>query len=256
MVDGLAALKLENIKLAYRVGAADLPVLDNFSCQFEGGKIYVLMGPNGCGKSTLLKLITGELGPPQGAVSFSIDGCRVGPRIEYVPQNYREALFPWKTVCKNVWPWKPRDDMRAQDVQRRVNMALEKTGISHLLGRYPYELSGGQQQAILLARSVASISTLLVMDEPFSALDFVRRTRMSALLRDELRVCSRVVICAMHEPDEAATIADGVLFMNGPPLRMVDSVFRKENSDADVFRQEIAANVNLLAQKTQGVEIA
>jgi ABC-type nitrate/sulfonate/bicarbonate transport system ATPase subunit len=246
-----AFLQIDRAKVSYKYDGIDIPILEDFSCNFEGGKIYVLMGPNGCGKSTLLKLIIGELELSSGTVEFKLGGEVALPCIDYIPQNYRDALFPWKKVSNNVWPWKARNNRCSvdTDIPRRVEISLEKLGLSKFSGRYPYELSGGQQQAILLARSIAANSTLIIMDEPFSALDVVKRTRVADLLREEWMSRSRIVICAMHEPDEAAVIADGVLLLDGPVLRIVDAIVRDPNVSIEDFRKNIAGTVNRLAKK-------
>jgi NitT/TauT family transport system ATP-binding protein len=247
-----AILQVERVRVSYRPEGVESLILDNFSSIFDGGMVYVLMGPNGCGKSTLLKLIVGEMRGSAGMVKFSSGGKEVSPCIDYIPQNYRDALFPWKRVATNVWPWRPRrkkGQINESQIKQRVQVALEKLGLSDLSRRYPYELSGGQQQAILLARSIAAHSTLIVMDEPFSALDVVRRTRVAGLLRAEWRSNSRVVICAMHEPDEAAVIADKVIFLNGPAMKIVGSVARDTCMDGEEFRRIIFETVNDLAKK-------
>jgi len=193
------------------------------------------MGPNGSGKSTLLKTLVGQMQPAFGSVLFQCSAGIHRADLEYIPQDYRQALFPWKTVRGNVRPWRDSEERFAtggDDQRPSVEQALEWVGLDPVKDRYVFELSGGQQQLVLIARCMVSSANVLLLDEPFSAVDIVRRSRISSHLRDVWRNQGNVVICAMHEPEEAVTLADEVLIFHGPPFRL-DSTVRRPAAAED-----------------------
>lgn len=222
-------------------------VLRQFTGTFTAGRVVVLMGPNGCGKSTLLRVLVGELPLDTGDVLFKCPSGSHTRTDEYLPQDYRQALFPWKTFLANVRPWRTRE-LRSprRCASKGADELLELLGIGHLRDRFPYEASGGQQQIGLLARCIASDARIVILDEPFSALDVIRRSHLASRLRQAWVDSARIVVCAMHEPDEAVTLADEVLMFGGPPLTEVGRIARETYVDAegqlkiDEFRRGIA----------------
>ncbi len=221
-------------------------VLENLSAEFVGGKIYVLMGRNGCGKSTLLKVLAGELHPNAGSADFECESGRHSCSIEYLPQDYRQALFPWKTVLENVYPWDNTSDLvedgfDLNSFKETKIKILSDFGLGAVCNGFPYKLSGGQQQLLLLARSVVSTARVILLDEPFSALDIIWRSLVSEHLRRDWRGRGKVVICVMHEPEEAAVLADEVVFLSGSPMSVAERIHRESESKASVkdFRAEI-----------------
>lgn len=232
-------------------GAKRSNILENFSFDFIGGNVYVIMGPNGCGKSTLLRILAGEISPDSGTLSFRCDNVRHKKTIEYIPQDYRQALFPWKTTRENVWPWQ---NVRTPD-NGSIDRALERFGLGQFHGKYPHELSGGQQQIILLSRSVVAPDQILLLDEPFSALDVVRRAYISEYLRQQWQPESKTVICAMHEPEEAVLLADVILVFHGPPLNLVGVVSRSDSgSSLETFRENVEALIREVAKEETNVD--
>lgn len=221
-------------------------VLENLSAEFVGGKIYVLMGRNGCGKSTLLKVLAGELHPNAGSADFECESGRHSCSIEYLPQDYRQALFPWKTMLENVYPWDNtsglvEDGFDFNSFEETKIKTLSDFGLGAVCNGFPYRLSGGQQQLLLLARSVVSTARIILLDEPFSALDIVWRSLVSERLRRDWRGRGKVVICVMHEPEEAAVLADEVVFLSGSPMSIVSRIQREPESETSLehFRAEI-----------------
>ena len=235
-------------------------VLHQFNYTFEAGRVYVIMGPNGCGKSTLLRVLVGDLPLDSGNVAFICQVSAHKQMYEFLPQDYRQALFPWKTLVSNVWPWLGHPGNLPGTASNAViseasTRALALLGVEHLGGRFPHDLSGGQQQIALLARCIVSDARILILDEPFSALDVVRRSRIAHRLREVWVNTGRIVICAMHEPDEAATLADEVTFFDGPPLTRVHVVSRAAYSDnagcvdLNAFRSGIADALTRVVEK-------
>lgn len=191
------------------------PVLDHIDLTIEHGSVLALLGPSGCGKTTLLRLIAGFDRVDSGTVDF--DGRTVASEqfhlppekrgIGYVPQE--GALFPHLTVTGNIrYGLTRHDDRRA-----RVNEVLELTGLRGLGERFPHELSGGQQQRVALARALAPDPSLILLDEPFNALDLDLRRNMCEDVVAVLRRTGTTTILVSHDPGEAFSVADQVAVM-------------------------------------------
>lgn len=207
-------------------------ILNRFSQSFPDDKIYVLMGRNGCGKSTLLKAIVGYVPISTGEVTYIRGGQPEIPAFEYMPQNYRQAVFPWKTVRKNARPW-DSESVPSFEQDAPLQHAMAGLELTSLDTAYPYELSGGQQQKSVLCRCAVSRAGVLLLDEPLSAIDVVTRPSISETLREIWKSEKKLVIAAMHEPDEAVQIADVVMVFHGPPLRLVATIDRSRHEDQD-----------------------
>ncbi len=212
-----AHVRVEGLTHAYRRGAA--PVLRDVDLEVRPGAVAALVGRSGCGKSTLLHLIAGLSMPTRGAVH--IDGRRVaGPSPSWVMMFQSPSLYPWMTVAQNA-ALGLRFTRRTHLIAERVPRLLRMVGLEDLADRNAQELSGGQQQRVALARSLATEPDLLLLDEPFSALDaFTRR----ALQRDVRRIAQDLgltVILVTHDIGEAVAMADHAFVMEPGPGRIV-----------------------------------
>ncbi len=218
-----ALLELRDVAHTFADGAGrPVHALDGLSLELRAGEIVTVVGPSGCGKSTLLRLAAGLLLPTRGEVRFH--GARVtGPdrRRGFVFQTYN--AFPWLRVRDNV-AFGLRELPQAER-SARVTAWLEWTGLRDFAGAWPKALSGGMQQRLALARAMACEPELLLLDEPFGALDEHTRREMQALL---LRTVERVGTAALmvtHDLREAALLADRVLLSSARPGRVLE-VFR------------------------------
>ena len=211
---------IERVAVTYGRGAHMHTAVAQTSLEIAPGEFVCLLGPSGCGKSTLLNCVAGYVRPSQGQVL--IDGVPVtkpGPDRGMVFQQY--SLFPWKTVFDNV-AFGPRvagkGDAQATSIARTL---LEMVGLSRFAKKYPGELSGGMQQRVGIARALANYPAVLLMDEPFGALDSQTRAMMQQnLLRiwDEFGI---TVLFVTHDVDEALFLADRVLVMSASPGRII-----------------------------------
>jgi NitT/TauT family transport system ATP-binding protein len=193
------------------------------SLEISPGEFVCLLGPSGCGKSTLLNCVAGYVRPSHGRIT--VDGVPVtkpGPDRGMVFQQY--SLFPWKTVFDNI-AFGPRiagkGDAEATSITRTL---LEMVGLSRFAKRYPGELSGGMQQRVGIARALANYPAVLLMDEPFGALDSQTRAMMQQNLlriRDEFGI---TVLFVTHDVDEALFLADRVLVMSASPGRIIADI--------------------------------
>ncbi len=207
------AVRLDGVSKAYRTGRTELLALDNVSLMVTEGEFVCIIGASGCGKSTLLNLIAGLDQPTGGLVDTG--GRRVGLMFQ------EPALFPWLTAARNV-----ELALRARKVPRaerrgRTAELLDIVRLSGFGGKRPHELSGGMRQRVALARALALEADVLLMDEPFGALDAMTRD----LLHDELeRICAErtlTVLFVTHNVREAARLGDRVILLSSRPGRVI-----------------------------------
>jgi NitT/TauT family transport system ATP-binding protein len=201
----------------------EIAIYDGFDLDLPRGKLTSVFGPNGCGKSTLINMIAGLVPLDAGEILF--DGMRLDQiKFGYVFQNYREALFPWLRAIDNIeYPLKlmklPKPERRG-----RVERLIAHLGVNFDFNRYPYELSGGQQQLVSILRALVVEPEILFLDEPFSALDY----EMTLFMRDQLQrifVETRTTtVLVSHDLEEAVYLADRILLLSRRPARVADFV--------------------------------
>ena len=206
------------------------PILAGVSLALERGLVYAVVGPTGCGKTTLLHLLSGLVRPTYGTISFtSPDDAR---RVALIPQDY--GLFPWKTVRQNavmgIEIQLKGKEGRSAAVSRCDNI-LEELRIAELADRWPATLSGGQKQRVAIARALAVAPALLLMDEPFSALDADIREELQDLLRSLPSRFGATPVIVTHDIAEALRVADRlILFRSGKGNAAVFAIEELENS--------------------------
>ncbi|MBP2197438.1 ABC transporter ATP-binding protein [Pantoea cypripedii] len=202
---------------------AGQPLYQDLNLDLPRGKIVSIFGPNGCGKSTLMNMIAGLIPVDRGQILF--DGKTLAEtNIGYVFQNYRDALFPWLSAWQNIaYPLK-RQGMKAAAVKQRVAELAEMFDIRFDLQRYPYELSGGQQQTVCIMRALATGPEVMFLDEPFSALDF----EMTLFIRDKLQqvqlATGVTMLIVSHDLEDAVFLADEILLLTRRPTRVAEIV--------------------------------
>ena len=197
--------------------------IESTSIKIMPGEFVCILGPSGCGKSTLLNAVAGFISPTQGSVS--VDGNIVekpGPDRGMVFQQY--SLFPWKTIRENVAFGPLRTGSGRAAAEGTANTFLSMVGLYDYADRYPAELSGGMKQRVGIARALANYPSVLLMDEPFGALDAQTRVMMQENL---LQIWSKFRITVMfitHDIDEAIFLADRVLVMSASPGRIIADI--------------------------------
>lgn len=198
-------------------------IYDNFDFDIPRHKFLSIFGPNGCGKSTIINMIADLL--PVDSGQILIDGKSVkDSRIGYVFQNYREALFPWLRSIDNIrYPLKFLNLSKSEQ-RKRVDQMVEYFGVKIDLNKYPYQLSGGQQQLVSIMRSLVVEPEILFLDEPFSALDY----EMTLFMRDQLQKVfmetSTTMVLVSHDLEEAIYLADYILLLSRHPAQVADFV--------------------------------
>ena len=194
------------------------PVLADISFDVPAGQFVCIVGPSGCGKTTLLRVLAGLLLPSSGQIV--VDGRPVGGPARsraIVFQDYTKALLPWRTVAGNVALGLEACGVPEPKRSERVNQLLEKMGLGHCAGHYPAQLSGGMQQRVQIARALGQDPQLLLMDEPFGALDAITRQG----LQDEVaRIAAEqktTVVFITHDLEEAIYLGDQVIVLASTP---------------------------------------
>ena len=205
-------VEMKNIYKRY----GDFLASDNVSFGIEKGKLVALLGPSGSGKTTLLRMIAGLENPNSGDIF--IDGKRVNDipaskrGISFVFQNY--ALFRYMTVFDNVAFGLELQKMPKKQIKERVKELLELTGLSGMEKRYPNQLSGGQRQRVAFARALAPNPQVLLLDEPFAAIDAKVRTELRSWLKEMVEKLGITSIFVTHDQDEAVEVADEIIITN------------------------------------------
>ena len=198
-------------------------IYDKFDFDIPRGKLISVFGPNGCGKSTLINMIAGLIPLDEGEILF--DGKKLSEiKFGYVFQNYREALFPWLRAIDNIeYPLKV---MRVPDAERRARSEklIAHLGVKLDLKRYPYEMSGGQQQLVSIMRALIVEPEILFLDEPFSALDYEMTLFMREQLQRVFQETGTTTVLVSHDLEEAVYLADFVLLLSRHPALVADFV--------------------------------
>jgi NitT/TauT family transport system ATP-binding protein len=200
---------------------AGWPLYENFDLDIPKGKIVSVFGPNGCGKSTLINMISGLIPIDKGEILF--DGKSLKEtRIGYVFQNYREAMFPWMRTIDNIaYPLKLEGKSK-REVDRRLEELVASFDVKFDLKRYPYELSGGQQQTASIMRALAPGPEVLFLDEPFSALDYEMTLFIREKLQEVFMATGTTMMLVSHDLEEAVYLADEVLLLTKRPTRIAE----------------------------------
>jgi ABC-type nitrate/sulfonate/bicarbonate transport system ATPase subunit len=208
---------LAQVSRTFRRNGADKPVLADITLTVERGEFVAILGPSGCGKSTILRLIAGLDQPTSGdvavggrAVSVTDDRCAV------VFQEPR--LLPWRTVAANVALGAGRRKGSQRD---RIDELLAEIGLADAAGAWPHQLSGGMAQRVALARGLAAEPDVLLLDEPFAALDALTRLKMQDLLLQVRERHHQSVVLVTHDIDEALYLADRIVILGESPARVV-----------------------------------
>jgi sulfonate transport system ATP-binding protein len=213
-----APVTITNVSKRFRAGGADLSVLERVDLAIEPGEFIAIVGPSGCGKSTLLRLVAGIDRPSGGEITLGDKVVTTAdPRCAVVFQEPR--LFPWKRVRANVAVGSRRLRERPS-----VDEWLARVGLEGFARSYPHQLSGGMAQRVALARALIGHPAVLLLDEPFAALDALTRLRMQDLLAGVCAQLGTTAVMVTHDVDEALHLADRVVVMGNRPTGIVEIV--------------------------------
>lgn len=247
----MALLECHDIRKSFSLNGQGLPVIDGVSFSVEPGEVVVLLGKSGCGKSTLLRILAGLVRPDSGDVLLNGRPLtEPAPQVSILFQSY--TVFPWMSVVGNVEAGlRHRGLPRAE--RRRVAMDyLKLVGLAEFAKARPGTLSGGMQQRVALARTYGMDPLVLLMDEPFGALDALTRREMQQELLRINNEEHKAVVFVTHDIDEAMLLASRVLVLSFRPARIVGVFPRKEEADPRLLRQEVAESLEAALTNASG----
>lgn len=206
-------LKFENITYTYHTKEGETTAVKDLSFEVEDGQFVSVIGPSGCGKTTILSLAAGLLAPSSGEVK------RGGGEFGYMLQ--RDALFPWRSVEQNIYlPLEVKKRNTPEMRQRAVALA-EKYGLKDFLKKSPNQLSGGMRQRVALIRTLAAEPDILMLDEPFSALDYQTRLEVCDDVQGIIKGEKKTALLVTHDISEAIALSDKVVVLSARPAKVV-----------------------------------
>ncbi len=222
---GSEMLRVTSLQKTYRSPRGDTEAIRDLTFEVRAGEMVCIVGPSGAGKTTLLRCISGLLDSTAGEIS--LEGQRIsGPPkgMAVVFQEYARSLFPWLTVRQNVeLPLKEKKLPKA-DRERLVSEALKAVGLEDVPRAYPWQLSGGMQQRVAIARAVAYEPHILLMDEPFAAVDAQTRADLEDLVRELWHRLGITLLFVTHDIDESIYLGQRVLVLSGRPTVILEDV--------------------------------
>lgn len=232
-----AFLRLEHVNFSYYSALGEIEVIKDLNFSVEKGSFTAFVGPSGCGKSTILSLIAGLLQPTKGSITFYSEDFNA-PGIGYMLQH--DHLLEWRDVYHNILLGLEIQRKITKDNLTLVNQLLEKYHLSNVKSQKPSALSGGMRQRIALIRTLALRPDLLLLDEPFSALDYQTRLNVSMDVHNIIKSEEKTAILVTHDISEAVAMADTVIILSKSPCRakkIVPIEFEKNGVSRDCVRK-------------------
>jgi len=216
----MSALLIENISMRFELpdGGA-VQALQNVTLDIREGEIMAVLGPSGCGKTTLLNIVAGFLAPTEGTVSLGGKPA-IGPGAERGMVFQQGALFEWMDVRENIGFGPSMKGTPKAEINKRVDELLEIVGLHDFGSKMIYELSGGMQQRVALARCLANDPDVILMDEPLGALDALTREKMQSLVLEIWKETGKTIILITHSVEEALLLGERLLVMAPRPGRI------------------------------------
>jgi NitT/TauT family transport system ATP-binding protein len=225
---GPSGIDIRNLTIRLGEGRQAFDAVQDVSLEIAPGEFICVLGPSGCGKSTLLGAVAGHWQASSGATvtgTIGVDGQPVdGPHPDRGLVFQQHTLFPWKKVLDNVAFGLKMQGVSRAERRRRARELLELVGLADFEDRYPVQLSGGMQQRVEIARVLINNPRVMLMDEPFGALDAQTRLKMQELLLDVWTRVKTTIVFITHDIDEALFLADRILVMSPRPGRIIDEI--------------------------------
>ena len=229
----MSAITLENVSLSFAAKPQPFTVLEDINLSLNSGEFVVLLGPSGCGKSTILNLVGGFNKPDRGRVAAGGKEIgRPGPDRGMIFQQ--PNLFPWLSVLENVTFGPRLGKYRKDETNALAQTWLERVGLKGFEHHAPWQLSGGMKQRVALARAWLPGPEVLLLDEPFGALDAQTRLMMQELLREAWLSTGTTLLFVTHDVEEALFLADRILIMSAKPGKIVDEIVLPFGRERDI----------------------
>ncbi|MGJ7919876.1 ABC transporter ATP-binding protein [Neobacillus sp. LXY-4] len=236
-------VQFSNVTFSYKSGtkSAAIPILENFNFTIFDNEFVSIIGPSGCGKSTLFRIITGLEQPEAGEVLINgtVQPSRLG-QVGYMPQQ--DLLMPWRTIIENASLPLELKGMKSEVAQKKVLPLLNEFGLAGVGRKYPSDLSGGMKQRVSFLRTILSGSNVLLLDEPFSALDAITRLSMQEWLLEQWEKRKKTVIFITHDVNEALFLSDRIFIFTDTPvakLKEVEVPLKRPRSIRDINDSDV-----------------
>jgi NitT/TauT family transport system ATP-binding protein len=241
----LIRLEYRNVTMRFadRSGRSVLTAISNVSFSICDGEVVSLIGPSGCGKSTLLNIGSGLSAPSEGAAF--VDGERVaGPNAQVAFMLQKDLLLPWRSILENVMFGVEIQGVPLAERRQRAERLLASFNLAEFSGHYPHHLSGGMRQRVALARTLAVDPHVLLLDEPFSAVDAQTRMVLQRDLARTLKQSGKTALLITHDLSEAVTLSDRVLVMSQRPGTVIEEIIIDLPQRDDPIARRHLAKVN------------
>lgn len=218
----MSFLSLKNVSHYYYSPTSYTKALENISFSISNGEFVSLIGPSGCGKSTILSLIARIMDQTEGHIY--IDGENINHssvQIGYMLQQ--DYLFPWKTIIDNILLGPKINDAISEETHQQIKQLLNDVHLPNTEQKYPNELSGGMRQRIALVRTLITNPNILLLDEPFSALDYVTKLKLENIVAEMIKRYNKTAILVTHDLGEAISMSDRIILMDAKPGRIAET---------------------------------
>ncbi len=224
-IQASSLLRAEQVRRTYVRDGKEVPACANITFSVNKGEFVCIVGPSGCGKTTLLKCICQLLKPTSGRVFVNDKEIDRPPReMILIFQDYSRSLFPWRTVLKNVLFVLEKKNISRKERLDIARSALAAVYLSGFENHYPWELSGGMQQRVAIARGIAFNPDILLMDEPFASVDAQTRSDLEDAILEIWSKYSQTILLVTHDIEEAIYLADRVLVLSGRPSEIREEI--------------------------------
>ncbi len=238
--EGETLVKVENLSVTYRTDEKTTVAVDNLSFDIKKGELVSIVGPSGCGKSTVLRCISGLLQPTSGTIMIGKNKCTTaGSDRGMVFQDF--ALFPWRTVRRNVEFGLEIAGVPKEERRERSDRYLKAMGLLEFADSRIHELSGGMKQRVGIARTMIMHPAVILMDEPFGALDAQTRNILQESLVNVLKNSSRTIVFVTHSVDEALYLSDRIIVLSKRPATIHSIIEVNSERPRDRMSAEFAA---------------
>lgn len=232
-------LSMNHIYYSYHDKNGETPVIDDLSFSIEPGSFTAIVGPSGCGKSTILSLLCGLIKPESGSITIRHDSSDKASRMGYMLQ--KDNLFEWRSIYKNVLLGLEINNRKSPENIAYVNRLLEQYDLAEFKSSRPSQLSGGMRQRAALIRTLALKPDILLLDEPFSALDYQTRLEVREDICNILHREKKTVILVTHDIPEAVAMTDRVLVLTNRPAKLfkIIDIKAKDTLSSEKYINEI-----------------